>query len=96
MRSSRARRSSPFSRFTARRPITAFLILVFSMGYPLMAAVALAVHEVIPGHALIDQLPISAEELASLLLTLIALLPAALYVTWASDGPTGVRLLFRQ
>lgn len=93
---SRARPPSRLSLFAARRPITAFLILVFSISYPLMAAVALAVHRVIPGRALIDQLPISAEELAGLLLTLFALLPAAVYVTWASDGPTGVRLLLRR
>jgi len=50
--------ASGFRGFAARRPIAALLIMVFSIGYPLMAVVALAVHRVIPGYRLIDRLPI--------------------------------------
>jgi hypothetical protein len=55
--------------------------------------VALAAHRVIPGAALIERLPIEADELAGLLLTMFALLPAAVSATWAgctasSTAPT--------
>ena len=33
------------------------------------------------------------ERIASVLLVFVALLPAALWVTWAVDGPAGVRAL---
>ena len=85
-----------FRGFAARRPITALLIMVFSIGYPLMAVVVLAVHRVIPGYQLIDRLPIPPDELSGLLLTVVALLPAALYVTWAADGRAGLRQLLRR
>ena len=37
----------------ARHPVTAFLIMVFSMAYPVMSLLALAVHGIIPGGALL-------------------------------------------
>jgi CAAX protease family protein len=89
-------RSSGFRDFTARHPIAALLILVFSIGYPIMITVALAVHGVIPGKALIDRLPIPPDEMSGLLLTTVALLPSGIYVTWAADGREGVRTLFRR
>lgn len=85
-----------FRGFAARRPIAALVIMVFSIGYPVMAVLALAVHRVIPGYQLIDRLPIPPDELSGLLLTLVALLPAALYVTWAADGREGLRQLLRR
>jgi membrane protease YdiL (CAAX protease family) len=88
--------TSGFRGFAARRPVAALLIMVFSISYPIMAVVALAVHQVIPGYQLIDRLPIPPDELAGLLLTLVALLPAALYVTWAADGREGLRQLLRR
>ena len=53
-------------------------------------------HQVIPGYRLIDRLPIPPDELSGLLLTWFALLPAALYVTWAADGRDGLRQLLRR
>jgi uncharacterized protein len=88
--------ASGFRAFAARWPIAALLIMVFSIGYPLMTMVALAVHQIIPGNHLIDRLPIPPDELSGLLLTLFALLPAALYVTWAADGREGLRQLLRR
>lgn len=88
--------ASGFRGFAARRPIVALLIMVFSIGYPLMALVVLAVHQVIPGDQLIDRLPIPPDELSGLLLTVGALLPSALYVTWAADGRDGLRQLRRR
>ena len=43
--------------FVARRPVTAFLIMAFAIAYPVMSLPALAVHRVIPGGPLVDQLP---------------------------------------
>ena len=43
--------------FADRRPVTAFLIMAFAIAYPVMALVALAVHQVIPGTSLLDRLP---------------------------------------
>jgi len=83
-----------FRGFAARRPIAAFLILVFSIAYPLMFLVVLAQHEVIPGKHLIDRMPIGVEEQSALLLTFFALLPSAMFVTWAAEGSEGLRRLF--
>jgi membrane protease YdiL (CAAX protease family) len=80
----------------ARRPITAFLVLVFSLAYPLMALPILAFRGVIPGKDLLEMLPIAPDEVAGFLLTLGALLPATLIVTWSVDGGPGVRRLARR
>jgi membrane protease YdiL (CAAX protease family) len=80
----------------ARRPITAFLVLVLALAYPLMALPILAFRGVIPGRGLLEMLPIAPDEVAGLLLTLGALLPATLVVTWSADGGAGVRRLFRR
>ena len=88
-----ARRLSAVHAWTVRRPLTAFLIIVFGLAYPLMAVPVLAVRGVIPGGGLIARLPMPPDELAGLLLALGALLPAALYVTWAVEGRAGVRRL---
>ena len=82
--------ASGFRGFAARRPIAALLIMVFSIGYPVMTSVALVAHRVIPGHDLINRLPIPPDELSGLLLTLLALLPSALYVTWCTVSATTV------
>jgi membrane protease YdiL (CAAX protease family) len=80
----------------ARRPVTAFLILAFAIAYPLMALVALAVHRVIPGGSLLDKLPVPPDEIAGLSLTMFALLPSALFVTWAANGRPGLIRLFKR
>jgi CAAX protease family protein len=82
--------------FVARRPLTAFLIMVFAIAYPIMALLALAVHRVIPGGSLLDRLPFPPDEIAGLMLTMFALLPSALFVTWAANGRPGVISLFRR
>jgi len=79
-----------------RRPITAFLMMAFGIAYPVMALVALAVHRVIPGGPLLDRLPFPPDEIAGLMLTMLALLPSALFVTWAADGRPGIVSLFRR
>jgi membrane protease YdiL (CAAX protease family) len=70
----------------ARRPVTVFLALVFGIGWPLLAIPILAYHGVIPG----GQLPI---ELFALGVTLLVMLPSALWVTSVVDGRSGVRAL---
>jgi membrane protease YdiL (CAAX protease family) len=82
--------------FVARRPVTAFLIMAFAIAYPVMSLVALAVHRVIPGGSLLDRLPFPPDEITGLLLTIFALLPSALFVTWAADGRPGIVSLFQR
>ena len=80
----------------ARRPVTALVVVIFSIAYPATFLVALANHRVIPGRDLIERLPFAPDEFAGLLLSVFALLPAAILVTWAADGRAGVRQLFRR
>jgi membrane protease YdiL (CAAX protease family) len=82
--------------FVARRPVTAFLIMAFVIAYPVMALPALAVHRVIPGGSLLDRLPFPPDEIAGLMLTMFALLPSALFMTWAANGRPGVISLFKR
>lgn len=86
---------SPLRRLAARRPLTAFLVLGLSLGYTLAFVWGLAYYGVIPGGGLADALHIAPDELVGAA-TLLALFPAALYVTWAADGPQGVRTLLRR
>lgn len=95
---STARSSTEYSwlrRFAARRPLTAFLTLGMTLGYTLAFVWGLAYNDVIPGGGLADALHIAPEELVGAV-TLIGLFPAALFVTWASDGRAGVRILLRR
>src|SRR4051812_41845745 len=73
--------------WVARRPLTGFLVIVLGATWLLLAIPVLAFHGVIPGASL----PIEAFALAS---TLLILLPTALWVTWITDGRTGLRALF--
>jgi uncharacterized protein len=82
-------------RFAARRPLTAFLVLGMSLGYALSFVWGLAYYGVIPGGGLADALHIAPDELVGAAI-LIGLFPAALFVTWASDGRAGVRILLRR
>jgi membrane protease YdiL (CAAX protease family) len=95
---STARSSTEYSwlrRFAARRPLTAFLVLGMSLGYTLAFVWGLAYYGVILGGGLADALHIAPDELVGAA-TLIGLFPAALFVTWASDGRAGVRILVRR
>lgn len=83
------------SRFAARRPLVAFLVLGLGLGYALALLWGLAYHGVIPGGGLADALHIAPDELAGGV-TILALFPAVLFVTWAADGSSGVRALFRR
>lgn len=74
-------------------PVTTFLVLVFGLGFPLMSLPVLAHHGAIPGESLPASVGLDAERLASLLLVFGALVPSALWVTWAADGRDGVRAL---
>ena len=78
------------ARFAVRRPLTAFLVLGMSLGYTLAFVWGLAYNGVIPGGGLADALHIAPDELVGAA-TLLALFPAALFVTWAGDGGAGVR-----
>ena len=69
---------------------------MFAIAYPVMSVPILAEHGVIPD-GWMPQLPgLDTERIASVLLVFVALLPAALWTTWAADGPTGVRVLVRR
>jgi membrane protease YdiL (CAAX protease family) len=70
----------------ARRPLTAFLVLVLPLGWALLAVPALLDAGVLPGG------PVPAEPFA-LALTLLIMLPAALWVTSVTEGRSGVRAL---
>ena len=80
----------------ASRPIAMFLVAVLGLVYPLMALIILAQRGVIPGAGLPARLAIDAEEFASLLLTLLGLLPATLLVTALEGGRPALRTLFRR
>jgi membrane protease YdiL (CAAX protease family) len=73
----------------ARRPLTAFLVLVAAVGWPLMSVPALTAHGVLPG----GPLP---QEPFALGTTLLVMLPAALWVTAVADGRPAVRALLRR
>jgi uncharacterized protein len=75
--------------WVARHPLVAFLVLVFGLGWPLLSIPALTAHGVLPGGAL-------PEEPFTLALTLLVMLPAALWVTAVTEGRTGVRALLRR
>jgi membrane protease YdiL (CAAX protease family) len=74
------------SGWVRRRPLTAFLVLVLGLGWSVLAVAVLASHHVIPGSGL----PVEAFALA---VTLLVMLPAALWVTAVTEGRAGVRAL---
>lgn len=86
-------RRDRFRAWAAQRPIAAFLTVLFSIGYPVMALPVLADHGVIPAGWMPQIAGLDAERIASLLLVFVALLPTVMWVTWAVDGPDGVRVL---
>jgi membrane protease YdiL (CAAX protease family) len=73
----------------ATRPLTVFLALIVGLGWPILAVPGLAHNGLIPGGELPD-------EPFALAFTLLVLLPAALWVTAATDGRAGVRTLLRR
>ncbi len=81
-------------RWAARRPLAAFSLLVFGVGWPALAALARSRHGHGPGGGVVYGR--AAEEWLGLGLTAAILLPSALAVTWAADGAAGVRALVRR
>jgi membrane protease YdiL (CAAX protease family) len=80
----------------ARRPVAAFLALVFALAYPVMSLPVLADHGVIPD-GWMPRLPgVDTERIAAFLLVFGALLPVAVFMTWAVDGQAGIRALVRR
>jgi membrane protease YdiL (CAAX protease family) len=79
--------------WAARRPVPAFLVLVLVLAGPVMALPVLADHGVIPDGWMPQGPGLDTERIASVLLVFVALLPAAFWVTFAADGPEGVRIL---
>ena len=82
-------------RIAARRPLTSFLVLAFGLAYPLVSLPLLAHHGLIPGGGLLEALPMAPDETTGLLMAL-SLITASLTVTWAAEGPDGVRQLVRR
>ncbi len=88
--------ASPLRQFARRHPVTLYLLLVFGLGVPLMFVPMLAARGVIPGGSLPAAVGLDTERAAALLLTLGALLPAALIVTALEGGRSAVAALFRR
>ena len=76
-----------FRGWTARHPLTAFAAIVFPLGWVLLGVPALAHHGVLPG----GELPL---EMFALALTVLVMLPAAVWVVSVTEGRHGVRALF--
>src|SRR4051794_9509258 len=72
--------------WVGRRPLTAFLVIALGLSWLILSIPVLAFYGVIPG----ADLPI---EIFALAATLLALLPAAIWVTAITDGRAGVRTL---
>jgi uncharacterized protein len=82
--------------WAARRPVISFLVLLFTLAYPIMSLPVLAAHGVIPD-GWMPRLPgLDTERIAAAMLVFLALLPTTFLVTWAADGRPGVlRLVHR-
>ena len=83
-------------RWSAGHPVTAFLVIGFAIAYPVMSLPIMASHGVIPDGWMPQTAGVDAERIASVLGILLGLLPAAVWVTWATDGTGGIRSLGRR
>ena len=82
--------------WAARRPVISFLVLLFTLAYPVMSLPVLAAHGVIPD-GWMPRLPgLDTERIAAAMLVFLALLPTTFVVTWAADGRPGVLRLVRR
>jgi membrane protease YdiL (CAAX protease family) len=81
-----ARGAGTLRDLTARRPLTVFVALVLGLGWTILSLMVLAARGVIP-------LGGAPPELFILVVNLGVMLPAALWVTSVTDGPSGVRAL---
>jgi membrane protease YdiL (CAAX protease family) len=73
--------------WVARRPVTAFLLVALPLGWIVLGLPALMYHGLLPG----GQLPV---EFFALALTVLVMLPAAVWVVSVAEGRAGVRRLF--
>lgn len=85
-----------FRGWAAAHPVSAFLLLLFGIGYPLMALPILAHRGVIPGGSVPGMLGLDTERFSALLMVAGVMVPSMLWVTWAADGREGVRTLLRR
>jgi membrane protease YdiL (CAAX protease family) len=82
-------------RWAQRRPLTVFFVMGFTTAYMLATLWGLAYHGQLPGGGAAAAVGIKPDELAGGLL-ILGLLPAALFVTWATGGREGIRTLMRR
>jgi CAAX protease family protein len=73
--------------WVARRPVTAFLLVALPLGWVVLGVPALMYHGLLPG----GQLPV---QFFALALTVLVMLPAAVWVVSVAEGRAGVRRLF--
>ena len=82
--------------WSARHPVAAFLAVGFAIAYPVMSLPIMASHGIIPDGWMPQAPGLDTERIASVLLVFVALLPAAMWVTWAAEGREGVNDLVRR
>ena len=85
-------RGGPVRRWVARHPVTAFLLTTFALALPVMSVPILVSHHILFGDWM-PELGDGTERIASVLLVFLALVPATICVTWATDGVAGLRSL---
>ena len=73
--------------WVARGPVTAFLLVALPLGWAVLGVPALAYHGLLPGGQLRG-------EFFALALTVLVMLPAAVWVVSVAEGRAGVRRLF--
>ena len=79
--------------WVTRHPVAAFLAVAIAIAYPVMSVPIMASHGVIPNGWLPQAQSLDTERIASVLLVFVALLPAAMWVTWTAEGRAGVARL---
>jgi membrane protease YdiL (CAAX protease family) len=67
--------------------------VAIAIAYPVMSVPIMASHGVIPNGWLPQAQSLDTERIASVLLVFVALLPAAMWVTWTAEGRPGVARL---
>uniref|UniRef100_UPI001B305417 hypothetical protein n=1 Tax=Rubellimicrobium arenae TaxID=2817372 RepID=UPI001B305417 len=83
------------NRFAGRHPVATLFGLGLGASYALILVWWLAFTGVLPGGDLADRLGIAPGEVSAGIAT-VALFSTTLYVTWAADGPAGIRTLVRR
>lgn len=86
---------SALRRLVIGSPVAAFLLIALPVSLAVMSVPAMAAYDVIPGKHLPQNVGLSLEEAASLLLVVV-MFTTVLVVTRLVDGPDGVRVLLRR